>query len=67
MQLLLMNWLEAKGNECINNSAYLKYDINQDQQGKVAFNERNHHTSQQQEPVARSQDGPCFYFKPRGI
>jgi hypothetical protein len=29
----------------------------QDQQGKAAFNERNPHTTQQQEPVARSPDG----------
>jgi hypothetical protein len=33
-----------------------KYD-KQDQQGKAAFKERNPHTTQQQEPVARSQDG----------
>jgi hypothetical protein len=36
---------------------YIKYD-KQDQQGKAAFNERNPHTTQQQEPVARSLDGP---------
>jgi hypothetical protein len=34
-----------------------KYD-KQDQQGKAAFNERNPHTTQQQEPVARSPGGP---------
>jgi hypothetical protein len=31
-----------------------KYD-KQDQQGKAAFNERNPHMTQQQEPMARSQ------------
>jgi hypothetical protein len=30
----------------------------QDQQGKVAFNERNPHMTQQQEPMARSPGGP---------
>jgi hypothetical protein len=35
----------------------LKYD-KQDQQGKAAFNERNPHMTQQQEPVARSPGGP---------
>jgi hypothetical protein len=35
----------------------LKYD-KQDQQGKAAFNKRNPHTTQQQEPVARSPGGP---------
>jgi hypothetical protein len=30
----------------------------QDQQGKAAFNERNPHPTQQQEPVARSPGGP---------
>jgi hypothetical protein len=35
----------------------MKYD-KQDQQGKAAFNERHPHTTQQQEPVARSQGGP---------
>jgi hypothetical protein len=35
----------------------MKYD-KQDQQGKVAFNERNPHMTQQQEPVARSPGGP---------
>jgi hypothetical protein len=34
----------------------LKYDI-QDQQGKAAFNERNPHMTQQQEPAARIPDG----------
>jgi hypothetical protein len=34
-----------------------KYD-KQDQQGQLAFNERNSHTTEQQEPVARSPDGP---------
>jgi hypothetical protein len=34
-----------------------KYD-KQDQQGKAAFNERNPHMTQQQEPVARSPGGP---------
>jgi hypothetical protein len=34
-----------------------KYD-KQDQQEKAAFKERNPHTTQQQEPVARSPDGP---------
>jgi hypothetical protein len=34
----------------------LKYD-KKDQQGKAAFNERNPHTTQQQEPVARSPGG----------
>jgi hypothetical protein len=33
-----------------------KYD-KQDQQGKAAFNERNPHTTHQQESVARSQGG----------
>jgi hypothetical protein len=35
----------------------VKYD-KQDQQGKAAFNERNSHMTRQQEPVARSPDGP---------
>jgi hypothetical protein len=35
----------------------MKYD-KQDQQGKVAFNERNTHPTKQQEPVARSPGGP---------
>jgi hypothetical protein len=30
----------------------------QDEQGNAAFNERNPKTTQQQEPVARSPDGP---------
>jgi hypothetical protein len=30
----------------------------QDQQGKAVFNERNPHTTQQQEPVAKNPDGP---------
>jgi hypothetical protein len=34
-----------------------EYD-KQDQQGKAAFNERNPHTTQQQEPAARSSGGP---------
>jgi hypothetical protein len=34
-----------------------EYD-KQDQQGKAAFNERNPHMTQQQEPVARSQGDP---------
>jgi hypothetical protein len=34
----------------------LKYD-KQDQQGKAAFNERNPHTIQQQEPEASSPGG----------
>jgi hypothetical protein len=33
-----------------------KYD-KQDQQGKAAFNERNPHMTQQQEPMARSPGG----------
>jgi hypothetical protein len=32
--------------------------VNYDQQGKAAFKERNPHTTQQQEPVVRSPDGP---------
>jgi hypothetical protein len=35
----------------------LKYD-KQDQQGKAAFNKRNRHMTQQQEPVARSPGRP---------
>jgi hypothetical protein len=35
----------------------LKYE-KQDQQGKAAFNERNPHMTQQQEPMARSPCGP---------
>jgi hypothetical protein len=35
----------------------MKYD-KQDQQGKAAFNERNPHMTQQQEPTARSPGGP---------
>jgi hypothetical protein len=35
----------------------LEYD-KQDQQGKAAFNERNPHMTQQQEPMARSPGGP---------
>jgi hypothetical protein len=34
----------------------IKYD-KQDQQGKAAFNKRNPHTTQLQEPVARSPGG----------
>jgi hypothetical protein len=34
-----------------------KYD-KQDQQWKAAFHERNPHMTQQQEPMARSPDGP---------
>jgi hypothetical protein len=34
-----------------------KYE-KQDQQGKAAFNERNPHMTQQQEPMARSPGGP---------
>jgi hypothetical protein len=34
-----------------------KYD-KQDQQGKAAYNERNPHMTQQQEPEARSPGGP---------
>jgi hypothetical protein len=36
---------------------YIKND-KQDQQGKAAFNERNLHMTQQQEPVARNPGGP---------
>jgi hypothetical protein len=36
---------------------FKKYD-KQDEQGKAAFNERNPHMTQQQEPVARSPGGP---------
>jgi hypothetical protein len=36
-----------------------KYD-KQDQQGKAAFNERNPHTTQQQEPMARSYFNKLF-------
>jgi hypothetical protein len=32
--------------------------IKKDKQGKVTFNERNPHTTQQQESVARSPGGP---------
>jgi hypothetical protein len=39
------------------NTQSIKYD-EQDQQGKAAFNERNPHTIQQQELVARSLGGP---------
>jgi hypothetical protein len=35
----------------------IKYD-EQNQQGKAAFNERNPHMTQQQEPVEKSPDGP---------
>jgi hypothetical protein len=35
----------------------IKYE-KQDQQGKAALNERNPHTTQQQEPTARSPGGP---------
>jgi hypothetical protein len=35
----------------------VKYD-KQDQQGKAAFNERNPHMTQQQQPMARSPGGP---------
>jgi hypothetical protein len=35
----------------------IKYD-KQDQQGKAAFNERNPHMTQQQEPAVRSPGGP---------
>jgi hypothetical protein len=35
----------------------VKYD-KQDQQGKAAFNERNPHMTQQQEPMARSPGRP---------
>jgi hypothetical protein len=40
-----------------NKNPQRKYD-KQDQQGKAAFNERNPHMTQQQEPVARSPGGP---------
>jgi hypothetical protein len=36
---------------------YTKYE-KQDQQGKAAFNERNPHMTQQQEPMAMSPGGP---------
>jgi hypothetical protein len=38
----------------------IEYDIydKQDQQGKAAFNERNPHMTQKQEPVARSPGRP---------
>jgi hypothetical protein len=36
---------------------HLQYD-KQDKQGKAAFNERNPHMTQQQEPMARSPGGP---------
>jgi hypothetical protein len=35
----------------------MKFD-KQDQHGKAAFKERNPHTTQQQEPAARSPGGP---------
>jgi hypothetical protein len=35
----------------------MKYE-KRDQQGKAAFNERNPHMTQQQEPTARSPGGP---------
>jgi hypothetical protein len=35
----------------------VKYE-KQDQQGKAAFNERNPHMTQQQEPMARIPGGP---------
>jgi hypothetical protein len=38
-------------------SLTLKYD-KQDQQGKAAFNERNPHMTQQQEPVQGAQANP---------
>jgi hypothetical protein len=51
-------------------NADIKYD-KQDQQEKAAFNERNPHMIQQQEPAARSPDGPqclllnvCHIFMP---
>jgi hypothetical protein len=50
--LLKIKMIEImKKNDCI------KYD-KQHQQGKAAFNERNPHMTQQQEPVARSPGGP---------
>jgi hypothetical protein len=39
------------------NFNHMKYD-KQDQQGKAAFNERNPHMTQQQEPTASSPGGP---------
>jgi hypothetical protein len=41
----------------LKNIINVKYD-KQDQQGKAAFNERNPHMTQQQEPTARSPGGP---------
>jgi hypothetical protein len=38
-------------------NSLIEYD-KQDQQGKAAFNERNPHMTQQQEPMARSPGGP---------
>jgi hypothetical protein len=49
-----MQWKSA----CFNvNSSITKYD-KQDRQGKAAFNERSPHPTQQQAPVARSQEDP---------
>jgi hypothetical protein len=41
-----------------NQAFYSKKYEKQDQQGKAAFNERNPHMTQQQEPMARSSGGP---------
>jgi hypothetical protein len=43
--------------QTVSKVSILKYD-KQDQQGNAAFNKRNPHTIQQQEPVARSPGGP---------
>jgi hypothetical protein len=46
------------------NLILVRYD-KQDQQEKAAFNERNPHTAQQQEPVARSPGGPTHIIVSR--
>jgi hypothetical protein len=43
--------------KCVCQHTGVKYD-KQDQQGKAAFNERNPHMTQQQDPMARSPGGP---------
>jgi hypothetical protein len=55
-----LRWMSQVNITCIRTIFILifvvKYD-KKDQQGKAAFNERNPHTTQQQEPVASSPGG----------
>jgi hypothetical protein len=48
---------QVQSNRIEKNRIPKEYD-KQDQQGKAAFNERNPHMTQQQEPMVRSPGGP---------